>query len=170
MTRRFRPRTLALFASVGIAFAIVAQGEVSRPAQESPIFAVILHLHDDGAVGDATCLEGSYRPESDRLRFWGLSTIDAARTNALLKDRPLRCRVVVDGEIPSVDCVASPRAGRHLMKRGANRDWINIFEWLPEFGLASRACAAPDRGKTVHLTADLAQICDELPFRSHRLQ
>jgi hypothetical protein len=68
---------------------------------------------------------------------WGVTLVEDTRLDALLLAHSVFCRVLgVSNDVQIGDCNLVPGGAR---SSGADA-MLNLFEWLPELGLATRGC------------------------------
>jgi hypothetical protein len=107
---------------------------------------VVRSIEADGSVKigvSSSSSEYAILHEDTLVRFWGLRIPDIGAANRFLVRRVVNCKVVnVLGPLPEVDCFMSPRNadGRSIVSRNLMRDYISVFDWLTDLGLAVQDC------------------------------
>jgi hypothetical protein len=94
-------------------------------------------------IGSSTSEYIRMQKQDSLARFWGLRILDTGAANRFLVGRVVNCKVInVLGPLPEVDCFMSPRNadGRSIVSKNLMRDYISVFDWLTDLGLAVQDC------------------------------
>ncbi|VAW00583.1 hypothetical protein MNBD_ALPHA07-1082 [hydrothermal vent metagenome] len=84
-------------------------------------------------------------PDITEFRFWALEHGGNPELSDFLINRPLACILVyIENGIGTVDCLATPDRNPDELLTGFLKEWIPLFVWLPEFGLAKQRCSDTD--------------------------
>ncbi|MEP3828363.1 MAG: hypothetical protein ABJM47_09735 [Lentilitoribacter sp.] len=74
--------------------------------------------------------------------FWGLKLADPVDFLRFIKGHPMKCFVVhVVQAVRHIDCIMEPAANLKHLSAHATPDWLDLYKWLPKFGMASRTCS-----------------------------
>ncbi len=130
--------------------------EFQRVTFDKISFHGILKTLDDGLL-TFEFSEKRPGPKTESFRFWGISITRAEELSLLLRDRVLSCQQIYEiDRVGYVDCLASPSRGAEHLLSGTTRNWLDLFVWLPELGLAEKHCNLPKQLQI--LTSDPAAI------------
>jgi hypothetical protein len=108
---------------------------------------VVRSIEADGSVKIGVSSSSSeyvrLQEQDSLVRFWGLRIPDTGAANRFLAGRVVNCKVVYFfSALPEVDCFMSPRSadGRSIVSKSLMRDYISVFDWLTDLGLAVQDC------------------------------
>ncbi|MEP3844012.1 MAG: hypothetical protein ABJM43_01510 [Paracoccaceae bacterium] len=74
--------------------------------------------------------------------FWGLKLADPDDFLQFIKGHPMKCFVVhVAQTVRHIDCSMEPTANLKYLSYAGTPDWLDLYKWLPKFGMASRICS-----------------------------
>ncbi|SLN46619.1 hypothetical protein TRL7639_02552 [Falsiruegeria litorea R37] len=124
-------------------------------AAKAPVVSVMLTLEADSNRLRVVKMskdqsEGVSAKDLEVIGFWGLDITDPRRLKGFLANRAHRCAMIQRLEgVEQLDCYAAPRSNPALMEYAMTESWISLFHWLPEFGLARRACTEGQETRVV---------------------
>lgn len=112
--------------------------------------------HDTPAVGTMNGTVRNLNSEADiifaggeRVHLWGLKITDIQRVSQILSNKTVACSILSSrDDTLTADCLLLPSEA----SLGAKKNYIDLFTWLVEFGVADYHCSDFERnlGPIVH--------------------